>query len=589
MILQLFGRLTLAHLLLVFSAFCSAGHESSLFGYNSSLFLSTSIQPKSALSSNQPTTLAITEAEDQPLFLQEEGLTSHGKKHWYDYLIEADPGACKIQISPDYEQNAPQRIAVLPFLEKGSGKFSINGIKIDNRDKDNVESWRWTIAQRVRRVFFGFLASREFEVVPLSKIDQVLQAKNIRTEISLQSIKPEVLGKWLGADALVYGEVFPYQRFYMIMGSGIRVLLSIKIISSKTGKVLFSGSVNRNLLDINPRFDPVDIGISSVLTLTNLRDINLKRAEDEACRELVLRIPLSPRKAYPVFGDTTQFAPKALPSKETDASTEAYLLKHPSEGDFIKPPRAWAANGKKLEPQRFFMEEKQFVAHSKKKTMDYVLEMDPSRFQRIASPFLAIEQPKTFALLPFIEEATKGKFILNGIPLSFRSKEKREQFRWTIGNRLRRAVACYLAQRDLDIQSIELTDSILKAHGWKKLSDMLVTDPTTIGDWLGVDCVIYGKVSSMMSIYSLMYAACRVGISVKFVSTKSSKTLVEVSGSRTESSFAPAFDPLDIAISSLTTALLIRDVTFRRAEDEVCREIAARIPSSMSQKPMGTN
>ncbi|KIE59149.1 hypothetical protein A946_03850 [Methylacidiphilum kamchatkense Kam1] len=587
--MQLFGRLPFAYFLLVLFPFFSAGHLSSLFAYGSNLFFSTSLQPKTSSSSTQHSPLAPTEAEDQPLFLQEEGLTSHGKKHWYDYLIEADPGACKIQIAPDYEQNAPQTIAVLPFLEKGSGKFSINGVKIDNRDKDKLESWRWTIAQRVRRVFYGFLASREFEVVPLSKIDHVLQTKNIRTEVSLQSIKPEVLGKWLGADALVYGEVFPYQRFYMVMGSGIRVVLSIQIISSKTGKVLFSGRVNRNLLDINPRFDPVDIGISSVLTLTSLRDINLKRAEDEACRELVLRIPLSPRKAYPVFGDATESAPKAIPSKAPDTPIEASLSTSLSERDFIKPPKAWAANEKKLEPQRFFLEEKQFVAHSKKKTMDYVLEMDPSRFQRIVSPLLAIEQPKTFALLPFVEEATKGKFILNGIPLSFRSKEKREQLRWTIANRLRRGVACYLAQRDLAIQSIELTDSILKAHGWKKLSDMLATDPITIGDWLGVDCVIYGKVSSMMSIYSLMYAACRVGLSVQFVSTKSSKTLVEVSGSRTESSFAPAFDPLDIAISSLTTALLIRDVTFRRAEDEVCREIAARLPSSMSQKTVGTN
>lgn len=526
-----------------------------------------------------------TGEDDQPLFLEEIGSSTHGKKHWYDYLIEADPGACKVKIAEDYEQNVPQKIAVLPFTVKGNAQFSINGLKVESPGKDDLESWRWTLAQRARRVFHGFLSAREFETVALSTIDRILLEKNIGTESSLKALKPEILGKWLGADSLVYGEVYPYQRFYLVMGSGIRVNLSVKILSSKTGKVLFNGTVNRNYMDVNPRFDPIDIAISSVLTLSTLRDINLRRAEDEACRELALRIPLSPRKAYPVQSDKEEISPKALPLLANPAADtgDDRLEDFPPENDFTSPPRAWPVNEKKPEPQRFFLPEKPFVAHGKKKTLDYILDMDPSHFKCTTSAFLAIERPKKFAILPFVDDATQGHFVINGVPLSLRSKEKRAQLRWTIANRLRRGIACYLAQRDWDIQSLDITDNILKAHGWKKASDIQKTDPATLGDWLGVDCVVYGRVSSLMSIYALMYSACRVGISVKLVSTKSSKNLVEISGSRTESSFAPAFDPLDIAVSSVTTALLIRDVTFRRAEDEVCREIAARIPSTYKE------
>ncbi|QSR89376.1 DUF799 family lipoprotein [Methylacidiphilum caldifontis] len=525
------------------------------------------------------------EEDDQPLFLEEIGQSSHGKKHWYDYLIEADPGSCIVQTADDYEQNVPQKIAVLPFSLKGSAKFSINGLKIDPRKEDLLESWKWTIAQRARRVFHGFLSAREFDVIPLSTIDSILLRKKIGTDSALKALKPEILGQWLGADCLVYGEIYPYQRFYLVMGSGIRIKMSIKIVSSKTGKVLLSGSVNRNYLDINPRFDPVDIAVSSVLTLSTLRDINLRRAEDEACRELALRIPLSPRKAYPVLPEKENSFPKPLALRENESlvKTDEQAQDNPPESCYTEPPKAWAVTEKKSELQRFFLPEQHFIEHSKKKKVDYLLDVDPSHFKCSTSAFLMIEQPMKFAILPFIDDATKGKFVINGIPLSLRSKERRAQMRWTIANRLRRGIACYLAQRDWEIQSLDLTDNILKAHGWKKASDMLKTDPTTLGDWLGVDCVVYGRVSSMMSIYALMYSACRVGIEVKLVSTKSSKSLVEVSGSRTESSFAPALDPLDIAVSSVTTALLIRDVTFKRAEDEVCREIVARIPSTYKE------
>jgi hypothetical protein len=42
-----------------------------------------------------------------------------------------------------------------------------------------------------------------------------------------------------------------------------------------------------------PAFDPMDIAINSGLTLLELRDVTLARAEEEAAREIVLRIPRS--------------------------------------------------------------------------------------------------------------------------------------------------------------------------------------------------------------------------------------------------------------------------------------------------------
>jgi hypothetical protein len=48
----------------------------------------------------------------------------------------------------------------------------------------------------------------------------------------------------------------------------------------------------------------------------------------------------------------------------------------------------------------------------------------------------------------------------------------------------------------------------------------------------------------------------------------------------TQSIFGPAFDPLDIGLNSALSLLELRDVTLARAEDEVSREIALRVPVS---------
>jgi hypothetical protein len=42
-------------------------------------------------------------------------------------------------------------------------------------------------------------------------------------------------------------------------------------------------------------FDPLGIAINSGLSLLELRDVTLARAEEEAAREIVLRIPRSQR------------------------------------------------------------------------------------------------------------------------------------------------------------------------------------------------------------------------------------------------------------------------------------------------------
>ena len=57
---------------------------------------------------------------DRTFFRNEYDVDTHGRKTWFDRLVETDPGGIKIQVAPEYDSIAPARIAVLPFVDKGS-------------------------------------------------------------------------------------------------------------------------------------------------------------------------------------------------------------------------------------------------------------------------------------------------------------------------------------------------------------------------------------------------------------------------------------------------------------------------------------
>ena len=102
--------------------------------------------------------------EERPFFQPEYDLTSHGRKTLFDRLVELDPGGLDVKVASDYQRNAPLRIAVLPFTDRGSANFVVDKIPLTFRDRQQRASWAWTDAQRLRRSMLGYLAGREFYI-----------------------------------------------------------------------------------------------------------------------------------------------------------------------------------------------------------------------------------------------------------------------------------------------------------------------------------------------------------------------------------------------------------------------------------------
>jgi putative lipoprotein DUF799 len=231
--------------------------------------------------------------EQRPFFQTELEADTHGRKSLFDRVIEADPGKLEVEMASDYQEHAPGVVAVMPFCDKGSGNFTIDKIPISFRDTQAQNKWAWTDSQRLRRSVMGHLAQREFTIVNPIAVDAVLKARGIDNMDKLRRTSPIELGKLLGADALVYGEVNSYEGYYFGIISAYRVGISTWMLSTRDGETLMRENGSRYSVDISPALSPQDFLINSALTLLDFRDVALARAEEEVSRELVLRIPVS--------------------------------------------------------------------------------------------------------------------------------------------------------------------------------------------------------------------------------------------------------------------------------------------------------
>lgn len=233
--------------------------------------------------------------EQRPFFQQEYGVATHGRKTWFDRLVELDPGGFKVDVKPQFMHDPPARIAVLPFSDEGSANFVVDKIPLTFRNRQERYNWSWTDAQRLRRAMQGYLAQREFVVANLYAVDAVVRDRGIDNTVQLLKVPARDLGDWLDVDAVIYGKVVHYDAYYLGLLAAWQVGIHVRMVSTHSGETLIEGHGSRWDVNLLPALTIEDIAINSAENLLQLRDINLARAEEEACREVVKRIPPSPQ------------------------------------------------------------------------------------------------------------------------------------------------------------------------------------------------------------------------------------------------------------------------------------------------------
>ena len=155
---------------------------------------------------------ASTQPQSRPFFLTEEEVETHGRKTWFDRLIETDPGDASVEIAGDYQERPPRKIAVLPFVDEGKGSYLVNKVPVKTRNEEGLNRWSWTHTNRVRRALAGELATTRIPHCSfINRRCGVGQSQHHRRGYA-QSGSPRELGRWLDADTVVYGELLIMRR-----------------------------------------------------------------------------------------------------------------------------------------------------------------------------------------------------------------------------------------------------------------------------------------------------------------------------------------------------------------------------------------
>jgi hypothetical protein len=208
-------------------------------------------------------------------------------------MVELDPGQIKTKLASDYEALAPQTIAVLPFTDRGSANYVVDKVPLTSRNADQRADWAWTDANRMRRAITGYLATREFIEGNLIQIDAVLKQHGIDSSEKLAQVTGHT-GQMAGRRR---GHLWRCQQ----LGGLLRIIdfgLAGRRRCSNGLDTYWRGTLFRHRQSLQRKSSislrSARIALNSGLSLLELRDVTLARAEEEDAREIILRIPRSP-------------------------------------------------------------------------------------------------------------------------------------------------------------------------------------------------------------------------------------------------------------------------------------------------------
>lgn len=175
------------------------------------------------------------------------------------------------KVDPFIEKAKPQTVAVLPFLNRAESKQG---------------------QEEVRRGFYNHFSSLPFRDMEIHRVDNLLRKAGIADPEAIARTPATELGKILGVDAVVYGEITDFDKLFAVVYSAVSVGAEIKMYDTKTGNFLWSGKHVSRIHEGGISTSPIGIIATIIATAMNIRDIQLLRACDDLFRDMVKTIPV---------------------------------------------------------------------------------------------------------------------------------------------------------------------------------------------------------------------------------------------------------------------------------------------------------
>jgi hypothetical protein len=175
------------------------------------------------------------------------------------------------KVDPYMRDNVPRYVAVLPFTDLSKSKEGFDTI---------------------RRGFYNHFSSLPFKDMELHQVDNLLRKAGLTDPEVISKTPPQELGKILGVDAVVFGEISNFDKLFAVMYSQVSVGAEIKMFDTKTGNFLWSGKNVVRKHEGGISTNPIGIIATIIATSMNVRDIQLLRANDDLFRDMVKTIPV---------------------------------------------------------------------------------------------------------------------------------------------------------------------------------------------------------------------------------------------------------------------------------------------------------
>jgi hypothetical protein len=202
-------------------------------------------------------------------------------------------------IDPYMNDHIPLSVAVLPFTDLSGSKEGATAMRLG---------------------FYNHFSALPFKDMELYKVDDLLTKAGLTDPEIIRKTPPQKLAGILGVDAVVFGEVSDFDKYFAVLYSQVAVGAEIKMYDTKTGNFLWSGKHKVRKHEGGVSTTPVGLIATVIATSLNVRDIQLLRANDDLFRDMVKTIPkptLAQAKRPPVITLLTQDT-KGKPKKAGD-------------------------------------------------------------------------------------------------------------------------------------------------------------------------------------------------------------------------------------------------------------------------------
>jgi len=205
----------------------------------------------------------------------------------------------KYQVYPAMAKARPVSVAILPFVDVSKSQAG---------------------AQAVRRGFYNHFSSLPFRDMELWQVDDRLKKAGLTDPTVINQTPAKDLGKILGTDAIVYGEISNFDKLFAVLYSQVSVGAKLRMYDGRTGELLWTGEHVARIHEGGISTNPIGLVATIIATAMNVRDIQLLRACDDLFRGMVKTIPaptIAEAKRPPVITLLVQDT-KNLPKKAGD-------------------------------------------------------------------------------------------------------------------------------------------------------------------------------------------------------------------------------------------------------------------------------